>query len=239
MNLGYMFTERNEIRFFDLPLLFQVPYSSIFSEGVPEFEVNLQRDSTYQQQISPTENNPFTICKLTNDEWLSAEYQIERTVIDPYDWGDSELTRYGFASFRGYFDNSDDSNSAWRIILAFHKRVVVLQEGSDPEVNNLEMGMLRPEFSPFGKYIFYYNKSDLKDIDKWAVLLNTETGETSDLGVDSVLADPNSQLRSPRIFPSDNPWFCWAHFPTSDGSLLSVFEDLKRLNLISSKKSEV
>ncbi len=203
----------------------QVPYSSIFSEGMPEFEMSMLPNHTALNQLSHTENNPYAICRLTNDEWHSPEYHIERTVIDPLEWGDSELTRYGFAAFRGYFDHTDNSNSAWRIILAFHKRVIVLQEGADPQVYNLEMGMLRPEFSSFGKYIFYFNKSDLKEISKWAVLLNTETGETSSLGLDSVLADPTSQLRSPRIYTNDNPWLCWAHFPTSDGALLSVFED--------------
>ncbi len=203
----------------------QVPYSSIFSEGMPEFEMSMLPNHTALNQLSHTENNPYVICRLTNDEWHSPEYHIERTVIDPLEWGDSELTRYGFAAFRGYFDQTDNSNSAWRIILAFHKRVVVLHEGTDSEVYNLEMGMLRPEFSPFGKYIFYFNKTDLKEISKWAVLLNTETGETSNLGLDSVLADPASQLRSPRIYTNENPWFCWAHFPAYDGSLLSVFED--------------
>lgn len=199
----------------------RIPYQSVFADTVPQMEVSTKPDVTVIPRLSSvSESNPLTISGLTNDEWLSPEYEMKRTLIDPYNWGDSELARYGFIGSRGYF-NSDDR---WRIVLVFHRKVVVLSEGSEPVVYELDTGMFHPEFSPQGGYVFYCDQTDELDIDEWAVMLNTETGYISNINRENPDEDSIPIHRSTLQF-ENTLYHWWSHFPASDGSLISVYED--------------
>lgn len=111
------------------------------------------------------------------NEWLPADYEFDRTVIDISELGHPELTGTGLVKARVFFDDSDGRND-WRVVLVYHEKVVVLEENSEPSTFDLGLQTVHSTFSENGKYVIAFDAYGFKHRGGDAVLLNTETGDT-------------------------------------------------------------
>ena len=135
---------------------------------------------TFPDSILETLQFPLTIADLTDDEWVSPRYELERILINPAVWGHDSLANYGFVGARTFFDNTA-SGERWRVVMAFHKKIIVLAEDSEPIVHILDISTEAVRFSPRGSYLLAFDciwRSIFSHRGGDAVLINTENGNS-------------------------------------------------------------
>lgn len=208
------------------------PYRAHFTDTTAILNLSIPNNPVIDLLLSIiSTQDPAVIASISDDEWVSPVYTMQRTLINPADWGHENLDKFGYVDGRAYFDRTENGEK-WRIILAFHRKVVVLSEDSEHKEYHLEAPMSRVVFSPGGRYLFYFDASESLINEDTPILLNTLTGENVRF---QQLSEENLDSEHIAAFSTLTPgvpvlsW--WTHHPADDGTLVSLYDDsLKYFN---------
>lgn len=218
--------------FWNLPFLgdmtVDLPYRTLITGDNPTLYLHIEKYPETDSILAANSTiEPLVIAGITDDEWVSPDFSMQRTLINPADWGHEELYKYGYVDGRAYFDETENGES-WRIVLAFHRRVVVLTENSEPIQYDLEGAISRVVFSPRGRYLFFFDASQGLHRREDAILLNSNTGEARYF-IPDPYAEPYEWKPSFSSHISTTPY--WTYHPADDGTVIALFVDsLKYFN---------
>lgn len=119
----------------------------------------------------------FEILDTTDEEWVAPGYRItEDTSIDPLDYGEAFRNDGGepavgvHISFIG-----EETDEAWRVVLVLERKVVVLEEGSDPVEIPVDLEIESCAFSPSGRFVVVHDGAE-EYTGRNAARIDTETG---------------------------------------------------------------
>ncbi len=218
--------------YWNLPFLgdrtVDLPYRTLITGDNPTLYLDIEKEPVTNSILAANSTiEPLVISGITDDEWVSPDFTMQRTLINPADWGHEELYKYGYVDGRAYFDETEDGES-WRIVLAFHRRVVVLTENSEPMQYDLDGAIYRVVFSPRGRYLFFFDASEGLHRREDAIVLNTNTGEAIYF-IPDPYAEPYEWKPSFSSHISTDPY--WTYHPADDGTVMALFVDsLKYFN---------
>lgn len=119
----------------------------------------------------------FEILDTTDEEWVAPGYEvIEEAVIDPLEFGEPFLDDGSpvVGVHLSFID--EETGEAWRVVFVLDRKVVVLEEGSDPVEIPVDLGIESCAFSPSGKFVVVHDGAE-EYTGRNAARIDTETGE--------------------------------------------------------------
>ncbi|MCK4506370.1 MAG: hypothetical protein KAW14_12215 [Candidatus Aegiribacteria sp.] len=118
----------------------------------------------------------FEILDQTDQEWVAPGYQIEETVINPFDYVESIGQSTPSVACYAFFPNPEDE-TVWRLIIVGRDKLVVLQEDwESPFELNLPFDTVGAVFSRNGRYVIVREGTYTND---QAMLINIDSVEVS------------------------------------------------------------
>lgn len=85
--------------------------------------------------LTPAEN-PLCVADLTSDEWIAPGYAVERTILDPLEFGIPKFRQGGLLDAGTAFRAVGDSEE-WAVCLVYYPKIVLLTENSPPLTTHL------------------------------------------------------------------------------------------------------
>ena len=119
----------------------------------------------------------FEILDSTDEEWVAPGFEVvEEAVIDPLEYGEP-FSNDGDPSVGVHLSFvASDSSEVWRVVFVLDRKVVVLEEGSDPVEIPVDLGIESCAFSPSGRFVVVHDGAE--EYTGWnAARIDTETGE--------------------------------------------------------------
>jgi len=202
--------------FADRPVL--VSYRAFFGDTIPV--VNANTSLPPPEIDSDVHVSAAELIDLVNeipDEWIAPSVELNRILVSPSVYGNSEFYRYRFISPRAYFDRTGE-DELWRILLTYSGKLVVLRQNSHTSEYTIPTEGGRHVYSPEGRLVLGYNPGAGNELTgaPWAV--NTETGMVHNLQKLPV----DSSAVEETLFGSE-VW--WTHLPADNGTLVSESND--------------
>lgn len=124
--------------------------TTFFSGTSPSIAVFNQQSTTTGRDISS--DNLESILTDHHSEYLTLGIEIERTCIDIATWGDPELENLGLLDCKFFFEDTSN-NEAYRIVLIYRNRSVILQNDMPVVVLNHSFPTSSCLISNKGKYL--------------------------------------------------------------------------------------
>lgn len=119
----------------------------------------------------------FEVLDTTDEEWVAPGYEVvEEAVIDPLEYGEP-YTCNGTPTVGVHLSFVETgTGEVWRVVFVLDRKVVVLQEGEEPDEIPVDLDIASCAFSPSGRYVVVHD--EVREVtDRNAERIDLETGD--------------------------------------------------------------